>query len=105
MKQRRKVKYFFFMLEKRKVLFGKTTSRYDLVNNLNPNFLEILTLYLIPLYTNNNFCQISSAYQQHEFFYQASAELAEKFSGEKGEAPSVRVFKDGTSYKFDFNER
>ena len=36
----RKVKYFSFTLEKRKVLFGKTTSRYDLVHNLISNFLS-----------------------------------------------------------------
>ena len=62
-------------------------------------------LSFILAYDKTIFWQISSAYQQHEFFYRASTELAEKISGEKGEAPSVRVFKDGTSYKFDFNER
>ena len=49
--------------------------------------------------------QISSAYQQHEFFYRSSAKLAEKFSGVKGETQSVRVYKDGKSYKFVDNDR
>ena len=49
--------------------------------------------------------QISSAYQQHEFFYRSSAKLAEKFSGVQGETQSVRVYKDGKSYKFVDNER
>ena len=39
--------------------------------------------------------------QQHEFFYQADdVKLAEKFSGVK-ETQSIRVFKDGKSYRFD----
>ena len=40
--------------------------------------------------------------QQHEFFYQAEAKLAEDFSGVK-ETQSVRVYKDGDSFKFDEN--
>ena len=57
------------------------------------------------MHSGTIFEQIASAYQQHEFFYRASAELAERLTGEKGESPCVRVFKDGTSYKFDYTER
>ena len=50
------------------------------------------------------FSQISSLYQQHEFFYRSTAKLAEGFSGAKGETQSIRVYKDGKSYKFDSSE-
>ena len=51
-----------------------------------------------------HFSQISGSYQQHEFFYRSDAKLAESFSGVKGETQSIRVYKDGKSYKFESNE-
>ena len=44
--------------------------------------------------------KVANHLQQHEFFYQTEAKLAEKFSGVK-ETQSIRVFKDGRSYRFD----
>ncbi len=44
--------------------------------------------------------QIALSMQQHEFFYQADAALAESLSGHK-ETQTIRVYKDGNSYKFD----
>jgi len=44
--------------------------------------------------------QMAIKYQQHEFFYRADASVAEKFSGVR-ETQTIRVYKDGTSYKFD----
>lgn len=46
------------------------------------------------------FYDVASKYQQHEFFYHASPELAEKFSGVR-ETQTIRVYKDGTSFKFE----
>jgi len=46
--------------------------------------------------------QTAIKFQQHEFFYRSEASLAEKFSGVK-ETQTIRVYKDGTSYKFDEN--
>ena len=39
-------------------------------------------------------------YQQHEFFYRSPANLGEKLSGTK-ETQSIRVYKDGRSFRFD----
>ena len=47
-----------------------------------------------------HFVKIATRMQQHEFFYQADTNLAEKFSGLK-ETQSIRVYKDETSYRFD----
>merc|ERR1712226_664868 len=45
--------------------------------------------------------KVANHLQQHEFFYQTeNAKLAEKFSGVK-ETQTIRVFKDGISYRFD----
>jgi hypothetical protein len=43
---------------------------------------------------------VAAMIHQHEFFYQAESDLAEKLSGIK-ETQSIRVFKDDTSYRFD----
>lgn len=44
--------------------------------------------------------KVSSHLQQHEFFYQIDAKLAEEISNIK-ETQTIRVYKDGTSFKFD----
>ncbi len=45
---------------------------------------------------------MASVFQQHEFFYQAKSDLAQQFSGVQ-EIQTIRVFKDGTSFKYDGN--
>ena len=86
-------------------LYGIPTSRFVLISIIYPT-------------TNKNIChikngickitfhfsQISGSYQQHEFFYRSDAKLAESFSGVKGETQSIRVYKDGKSYKFESSE-
>ena len=47
-----------------------------------------------------NYEKIATHLQQHEFFYQADATLAEKLSGVK-ETQTIRIYKDGHSFKFD----
>ena len=47
-----------------------------------------------------NFEKIATNLQQHEFFYQTEAELAQDFSGQS-ETQSIRVYKDSSSFKFE----
>jgi len=49
-----------------------------------------------------NFEKIATNLQQHEFFYQAEAQIAQDFSGQK-ETQSIRVYKDSSSFKFEEN--
>lgn len=48
----------------------------------------------------DTFNHIASLYQQHEFFFNVPAHIADKISGEK-ETQVIRVFKDGASTKFE----
>lgn len=47
----------------------------------------------------DTFKKVATAYQQHEYFYQASVEVAQQFSGVR-ESQTIRVYKDGTSFKY-----
>ena len=47
-----------------------------------------------------NFEKIATNLQQHEFFYQTEAQIAQDFSGHK-ETQSIRVYKDSSSFKFE----
>ncbi|XP_040570200.1 LOW QUALITY PROTEIN: protein disulfide-isomerase TMX3 [Lepeophtheirus salmonis] len=50
-----------------------------------------------------HFKSLAAAHQQYDFFYHAPPEIVQKFSDVSHKKNVIRVFKDGTSHKFEDN--
>ena len=59
----------------------------------------IKAITLLTSLFQSTYQQTATAYQQHEFFYQVPPIISERVTN-KREAQVIRVFKDGSSFKY-----